>query len=84
VSRQEQRPLSYLLRMWPIRTRGALVWRASLESARTGDRRGFASLADLFAYLEDEVAHVADQDRHRPQSHNKERRNDCGQQDSTG
>jgi hypothetical protein len=26
-------------------------WRASLESPRTGESRGFASLDDLFAFL---------------------------------
>ena len=48
--------MSYLLRLWQTEHEGALVWRASLESARTGERRGFASLAELYAFLEEETA----------------------------
>jgi hypothetical protein len=44
--------LSYLLR---LRREGdsdrETVWRASLERARTGERRDFASLDELFDYL---------------------------------
>jgi hypothetical protein len=35
------------------RARG--TWRASLESARTGERAGFASLEELFGFLEKET-----------------------------
>ena len=55
---KRRRAISYLLRLWPTRTRGKLVWRASLESARTGERRGFANLTDLFAFLEQEIRGV--------------------------
>jgi hypothetical protein len=51
VSREEQRHISYLLRLWPVRSEDGIVWRASLESAHTGDRIGFASLDALFAFL---------------------------------
>ena len=51
--------LSYLLRLWQARADGELVWRASLESPRTGERRGFANLADMFAFLEEEISHIA-------------------------
>jgi hypothetical protein len=40
---------AYLLRVW--RTADAR-WRASLEDARTGERRVFATLALLVAFLE--------------------------------
>jgi len=43
-----RRRLSYLLRLWQTEREGALVWRASLERAYTGERRGFANLAELF------------------------------------
>jgi hypothetical protein len=43
---------SYLLRLWESDEAGQLIWRASLESTDTGERRGFADLASLFAYLE--------------------------------
>jgi hypothetical protein len=42
---------SYLLRLWESDEAGQLIWRASLESTDTGERRGFADLVSLFAYL---------------------------------
>jgi hypothetical protein len=53
--------LSYLLRLWRENdSEGAhgietAVWRASLERPQAGERRGFANLADLFAFLESET-----------------------------
>ena len=52
---QEGRYLSYLLRLWQESAGDPPLWRASLESPRTGARRGFASLEDLFAFLERET-----------------------------
>ena len=49
---------SYLLRLWRVGTE-EVVWRASLESSHTGEHIGFASLEDLFAFLEKEVRGVA-------------------------
>ena len=46
---------SYLLRLWATHGRDAVVWRASLEGPQTGQRRGFASLRELFASLEEET-----------------------------
>ena len=37
MSGKEQRYLSYLLRLWQVKTSSGLVWRASLESSRTGE-----------------------------------------------
>jgi hypothetical protein len=52
LSEQEQRRYtSYLLRLWQVRSEDGIVWRASIESAHTGERIGFASLADLFAFF---------------------------------
>jgi hypothetical protein len=42
---------SYLLRLWRSSQSNA-VWRASLESAQSGERRAFADLESLFAFLE--------------------------------
>jgi hypothetical protein len=42
---------SYLLRLWR-ESDGERGWRASLESARTGERRGFADLNALFDFLQ--------------------------------
>lgn len=43
--------VAYLLRLWRVSSEGKIAWRASLESARTGQRKGFASLDDLFQFL---------------------------------
>jgi hypothetical protein len=52
--------LSYLLRLWREenhRAPGAdkTIWRASLESAHTGEKRTFASLSDLFDFLREQT-----------------------------
>ena len=41
---------SYLLRLWRVKE-GEEGWRASLESAQTGERRGFATLDALYDYI---------------------------------
>ena len=51
MNKEQRRYISYLLRLWQIRSGSELVWRASLESPYTGERKGFASLADLFDFL---------------------------------
>ena len=51
MTREQQRYLSYLLRLWQTSDGEKQIWRASLESPGTGERRGFASLADLFDFL---------------------------------
>ena len=50
-----QRYYSYLLRVWLAGDRDQPHWRASLEDTHTGERRGFASLDDLFAFLREQV-----------------------------
>ena len=60
MSEPRRRYTAYLLRLWQVRCERGLAWRASLESARSGERRGFASLDELFDFLrgwieEDEV-----------------------------
>jgi hypothetical protein len=54
--------LSYLLCLWQVNVDGELhgmgeqaIWRASLESARTGERRSFASLDELFGFLREQT-----------------------------
>jgi hypothetical protein len=65
---------SYLLRLWredddglPQQVNGPTdqleskpVWLASLESSLTGQRQGFASLDELFAFLRRQVVAVSD------------------------
>ena len=50
-----KRYLSYMLRMWQTSDKRKQVWQASLESPGTRERRGFASLEDLFDFLEAEI-----------------------------
>ena len=51
------RYISYLLRLWKTKSGGERVWRASLESPHTGERKSFASLTNLFTFLEQEIGH---------------------------
>ena len=55
MSEKPRRYLSFLLRLWQASCGGGLVWRASLEDPHTGERRGFACLAELIACLEEEM-----------------------------
>jgi hypothetical protein len=57
----------FLLRLWQADgDDGTQIWRATLEDARTGERRGFADLARLFAFLEEQVGHRSEHDAHPP------------------
>jgi hypothetical protein len=53
--------LSYLLRLWRADDDGEAPgadkaeWRASLESAHTGEKRSFAALGELFEFLQDQT-----------------------------
>jgi hypothetical protein len=51
MQNEEQRYLAFLVRFWQIRKRGELVWRASAESAQTGERKAFADMDLLFSFL---------------------------------
>lgn len=44
---------AYLVRMWPVCSSGQTIWRASVEDAHSGERRAFADLAHLFAFLQE-------------------------------
>jgi len=44
---------AYLLRLWRARYKGKWQWRASLESPHTGERQAFASLEQLFTFLDE-------------------------------
>jgi hypothetical protein len=58
--KQRRRYLSYLLRLWQESAGDPPageppLWRASLQSPQSDELRGFASLADLLAFLEKET-----------------------------
>ena len=55
--------LSYMLRLWQTRDGEKRVWRASLEIPGTGERRGFASLKELFDFLEARAEGPVEQNR---------------------
>lgn len=57
---------AWLLRCWEERGPGLgppLAWRCSLEDPHTGERRGFASLEALSAFLQDELVGEGEQGR---------------------
>ncbi len=47
--------LAYMLRLWRVNTEAGPVWRTSLEDPHTGERRGFADLEALFAFLDEKT-----------------------------
>jgi hypothetical protein len=64
---EQQRYRVYLLRVWQADDNGRLVWRAALEDARTGERHGFANLARLYAFLEQQTDDWARRDIRPPE-----------------
>jgi hypothetical protein len=57
---QRNRYLAYLLRLWQESAGDSPgsdppLWRASLQSPQSDERLGFASLEDLFTFLEKET-----------------------------
>jgi hypothetical protein len=53
--------LSYLLRLWQESSDGSPIWRASLESPQTGECLGFADLASLVSFLEEQTGGISNQ-----------------------
>lgn len=51
---------AYVLRLWQAQSDSGLVWRASLHNPYTNERRAFASLGQLCAFLEEETARPTD------------------------
>ena len=50
------RYLSYLLRMWQTKDGEKDIWSASLEKPGSQQRQGFATLDELFRFLQDQAA----------------------------
>ena len=55
MTKEQTSYLSYLLRLWQTGEGGKRTWRASLESPGTQRRQGFASLENLFDFLESQT-----------------------------
>jgi hypothetical protein len=60
MANQQPDYVSYLLRLWRASDGEDTVWRASLESPHTGERKGFASLDELFDFLRQQTAVSSD------------------------
>lgn len=63
MNAEPRRYVSYLLRLWQTQSDGRSVWRASLEDPYGGRRLGFAGLAEMLAYLEQEIVCVDGDER---------------------
>ena len=46
---------AFLLRLWAVGDNQETLWRASLQDAHTGERRGFANPDELFEFLKKEM-----------------------------
>ena len=54
---EPRRYRAYLLRLWQAEgDDGRPVWRAALEDARTSERHGFADLARLCVFLQEQTS----------------------------
>ncbi len=56
---------SFLLRLWRAQEQGRSIWRASLESAMTGQRQSFNNLDELITFLKSQF------ESHRPAGKDK-------------
>ena len=46
---------SYLIRLWRSENDDTSIWHASTEDTRTGERRNFAGISQLFCFLEQQT-----------------------------
>jgi hypothetical protein len=51
---EQRRQISLLPRLCQMRRGGELVWQATFEGSRRGERQSFARLDNLFSLLQDE------------------------------
>lgn len=56
MSEKAETYCSYLLRLWREDHNDEQIWRASLESAQTGERHNFATLDELIAFLREQTS----------------------------
>ncbi len=55
MAKKESLQLAYLIRLWQVHCEGQMVWRASLEDAHSGEKKGFGNPAGLFAFLQEKL-----------------------------
>ncbi len=55
MTTEQQRYLAYMLRLWQVSSDREPIWRASLESPHSGERKGFSNLEMLFAFLAEQM-----------------------------
>jgi hypothetical protein len=60
MNKQPSAYQSYLLRLWLAGEKEKTVWRASLESPHSGERTNFATLEELFGFLQRQTSPLAD------------------------
>jgi hypothetical protein len=53
MTQETESYLAYMLRLWRVDDSAGPVWRASLESPHSGERRAFADLEFLFGFLQE-------------------------------
>ena len=63
---------AYLLRLWCVAEEDGVVWRASLEDAHAGERRGFADVQSLYAFLTQQLEDASCQTRSAPSAKRQE------------
>ena len=51
MAREQRDYASFLLRLWRSQEGGRSAWRVSLDSTETGERKNFATLRALLAFL---------------------------------
>ena len=61
--------LAYLLRLWRVKEEGKTIWRASLQSPQTRERRGFPSLDALFNFLQQQTGTALDSEESEQPGH---------------
>ena len=55
MGREERHALAYVLRLWRVTNGEPPIWRVALQDVHTGERRGFAGLAEAVRYLEQQM-----------------------------
>lgn len=63
MTKEREPYLAYMLRLWRVDEGGHPVWRASLESPHSGERRAFANLRILIDYLQERTGSLSDAER---------------------